>query len=339
MVLRLIAPRIMSSVIFAINIVAIGSIATELGTGSASAFEWGIRIMDIPEALIGTAIGLVLLPTLSALSELKKIDERRQIFSEALRFICVAAIPAAAGMMLIGKPALYTLFPEERTVQVETVDESNEQTDFETSSATTQENSEDEDEEATASADLIYAVVQILAFAVIFQSLHEIVTRAFYAEKDTWIPLLASFWGMIGNFLVLGIGFGLYRNLDLPLAGPLGVGLTGLGYTVSFLIELAFLIMVLRNRWNDIDAPRILNTVSLTLIATFIMAIPVFGIDYFLARNIFTEGTRVAGILRAGIGTLVGGVVFLGAALWLDLHEIKQLPKLFRRSRQAETVL
>ncbi len=253
-VVRLMIPRMLASGVFAINFIAIGNIASRLGEGAPSAFSWGLRIMDIPEALIGTALGFVIFPTLSALTELGKTEERSKVASEAVRFILVATIPAAAGMLLIGKPAVSILFAE------------------------------------AYEAALVYAAVQVFAFAMILQSVHEIVARAFYADKDTMTPLLISIAGMVGNIAVLIVGFSIYNNVDgIPLAGPLGVGILPMGYLAAFIVELTLLTIVLRKRWGGLHEQRVFRAALRTVAATLLMAVPVFAVDTVLSQQLSTD--------------------------------------------------
>ncbi len=92
-VLRLMLPRIGGLGVFSFNFIVMGNIASRLGTGSVSALNWGWRLMQIPETLIGTAMGTVIFPTLAALSELNDADGKRSAMSGALRFILIATIP------------------------------------------------------------------------------------------------------------------------------------------------------------------------------------------------------------------------------------------------------
>ena len=50
--------------------------------------------MNIPETLIGSAMGFVVF-TLAALSELGDLEHKRRAMSGAVRFILIATIPAA----------------------------------------------------------------------------------------------------------------------------------------------------------------------------------------------------------------------------------------------------
>jgi hypothetical protein len=80
---------------------------------------------------------------------------------------------------------------------------------------------------------------------------------------------------------------------------------------------------------------RIRRTLLRTLAATLIMAAPVFLVDYGLSQTIFADGGRFGGVVRAGVGGLLGGAVFLSAALLLRLEEIPGLAGHFSRLRRS----
>src|SRR5262249_36248497 len=69
-VIKLMLPRVAGLGLFSLNFLVMNNIASRLGEGSVSALNWGWRLMQIPETLIGTAMGIVIFPTLAYLSEL-----------------------------------------------------------------------------------------------------------------------------------------------------------------------------------------------------------------------------------------------------------------------------
>ena len=57
--------------VFSLNFLVMNNIASRLGVGSVSALDWGWRLMQIPHRrLIGTAMGIVIFPTLAALERI-----------------------------------------------------------------------------------------------------------------------------------------------------------------------------------------------------------------------------------------------------------------------------
>ena len=108
-VIVLMIPRVAGLGVLTFNTLVFNNIASRMGSGAVSAFDWGYRLMNIPETLIGSAMGFVVFPTLAAFSELGAGDSKRHAMSGAVRFILIATIPAAVGLILIGKPMISLL--------------------------------------------------------------------------------------------------------------------------------------------------------------------------------------------------------------------------------------
>ena len=172
-VIVLMIPRLLGLGVVSFNFLVANNIASRLGEGSVSAFDWGWKLMQIPQTLIGTAMGFVIFPTLAALSELGDLDGKRQAFAGAMRFILVATIPSAVGLVLIGRPGISLL----------------------------------EGGAFNANAtDKVFSALQFFSIGIIVHSALEIVARGFYADKDTITPLYAAIGGaLIGLVIALAL--------------------------------------------------------------------------------------------------------------------------------------
>ena len=336
-VIVLMLPRVAGLGVVTFNTLVFNNIASRMGSGAVSAFDWGYRLMNIPETLIGSAMGFVVFPTLAAFSEIGDDTRKRGAMSGALRFILVATIPAAVGLILIGRPMISLL---ERGAF-----------------------------DAQDSA-LVYGALQFFAFGLIFQSLHEIIARSFYADKDTYTPLWTALIAAGANVLIVG---GLYLGYvnrvddalrgafvlwgdhfaagDTPaalaaleagraalydrLASVTGVGGLALGYSVTFLIELGLLLVILRRRWGDIDARHLGQTTLRAIAATVVMAASVLLADAVLGVMGFHDAGTIRTALRVMALAGVGAIAYVVAGLAAGMGELRALPGLFLRRRAA----
>lgn len=296
-VFRLMLPRVLIGVTFLVNLIAISNINSQLGEGAASAFSWGIRFMDIPQALIGTATGIVLFPTLSALTATGRVEERRAAFAGAMRFILFATIPATAGLILVAYPALRLLFNEWDSA-------------------------------------IIFTSIQVLSVAIIVQSLHEILTRSFYAQQDTLRPLIFSVIASICTVLTVVLMYQWYRAVDPPLWSPIAVGGPALAYIVTFLVEVILLGWTLRKRWGDIALPEMIQTTLKTLVATAVMVICVLIADAILDAAGFGTYTGLNIIIQIAVKVAVGGATFLLTSWLMRVQELQEALTIWRARRQ-----
>ncbi len=339
-VIVLMIPRVLGLGVLAFNTLVFNNIASRMGSGAVSAFDWGYRLMNIPETLIGTAMGFVVFPTLAAFSEIGDTARRRDAMSGALRFILIATIPAAAGLVLIGRPMISLL------------------------------------ERGAFSADdsaIVYGALQFFAFGLIFQSMHEVAARSFYADKDTLTPLWISAIAAAVNVLIVGtLYFGFVSQFEGTVdsaftqwgtafaaedydagiaaldsaadalrdqvAGITGVGGLALAYSITFLVELALLLAILRRRWGGINEYSLAITALRTLAATAIMAGAVLGTDAVFAARGWHDAGFILTVLRVMGLAGVGAVTFVAAGIALGLREIRALPALVLRRRSAAEV-
>ena len=181
------------------NFLVIFNLASRLGEGSVSALDYGWDLMQMPQTIIGSAIGIVLFPTMSALAAQGDIAGLRHTTSQALRIILALSIPAMVGLIVLGRPVIQLMF--------------------------------ERGEFGPDSTAAVYQSLQFWALALVGHCALEVVNRLFYAQKDTTTPLLGALVGMIIN---LALAVALYQVLD---AGGLALS-NGVAVTVEVLILL-----------------------------------------------------------------------------------------------------
>jgi putative peptidoglycan lipid II flippase len=86
------------------------SIAARLGEGSVSALQYADRLMEFPTALLGVALGTILLPNLSKASAEGDTGEYSSLLDWGLRLTFLLALPAAVGMAAMSEALIATLF-------------------------------------------------------------------------------------------------------------------------------------------------------------------------------------------------------------------------------------
>lgn len=199
-VLALMGPRVLT--VFFINLVFIAqdNLGSRLPPGAITALVYGWLFMQVPETLVGTAIGTVLLPTLS---EQTAADDRARFQStlaNGLKIIVSFTLPLALLLMVIIRPVVGLLGFD------------------------------------AAGTDLVTWTARAYLAGLIGHSLLEVAARAFYAQQNARIPLLASAMNTL-----------LFVALAVSLAKPFGAPGIALANTISFSAE-AFLLWFLLSR-------------------------------------------------------------------------------------------
>lgn len=315
-VIRLMLPRVAGLGAFQLNMLIMTNIGSRLGTGAVSALDWGWRLMQIPQTLVGTAMGIVIFPTLAALSAVGDSSGKRNAMSGAFRFILIASIPSAIGLILVGRPLLKLL---ERGAF-----------------------------DASASA-LVFATLQAFSLGIIVHSLLEIVARSFYADKDTLTPLWAALIGAganlvlafvlsdvarVENYLLYNRVAQQFNTLALPVLGGNVAG-AALANTIGTAVEVGILIWILRRRWHGINENQLAQTLVKTLMASLVMTLAVLGIDFAWNMLGLADRGLIFIIAQVGIQAVVGAVVFVVVATALKMNEVRDMIRmLLRRGRE-----
>lgn len=190
-VIILMIPRLMGLGVVSFNFLVANNLASRLGEGAVAAFDWGWKLMQIPQTLIGTAMGFVIFPTLAALSELGDAAGKRGAFAGAMRFIILATVPSAVGLLLVGRAGIALL----------------------------------EGGAFDASAtDMVFSTLQMFSIGIILHSMLEITARGFYADKDTITPLWAALTGAVVGLLLAVVLTPVFGVGALALANTVGIG-------------------------------------------------------------------------------------------------------------------
>jgi putative peptidoglycan lipid II flippase len=174
-------PGIISGGIMQINLLIGTMIATSI-SGAVAYLYYADRLYQLPLGIIGVAIGVVLLPTLSR--KLRAGDEQGAFdaSNRAIEFSLFLTLPAAAALMTISAPILHTVF----------------------------------EHGAFKAADTLAVAPAVIAYAAGLPaySLTKVFQPGFYAREDTKTPMrfaiisvfvniffsftLSYFWGHVG---------------------------------------------------------------------------------------------------------------------------------------------
>lgn len=169
-VLVLMGPRVLTMFFIQIYFIARDNLASGLNEGSISALNLGWFIMQVPETLLGSAIAIALLPSISELFSRGENEKFSQTVNGAVRALLALTIPSAI-LLGIGLPPLITrAFPAFSPDQVE----------------------------------LVVWVTRLYLAGLAGHALLEIASRSFYAQQNATLPLYAAALNSLA-YIVLAI--------------------------------------------------------------------------------------------------------------------------------------
>jgi putative peptidoglycan lipid II flippase len=153
-IIRLMGPRIVTLGAIQFADLYIIRLASGLPEGSTSGYFYGYAFMQLPETLLGTAIAIVVFPTLAELFNAGDLEGLKRTAVNALHIILFLTIPAAVLVVLLGEWALSILF-------------------------------------APSAVAIVYGVLLIFSIRIVSEAGNEILARLFYARHNTKTPMFA----------------------------------------------------------------------------------------------------------------------------------------------------
>lgn len=189
----LMGPRVLDLGVFHLTFLATTNLASRLDAGSVSALEWGWDAMQLPETIIGTAFGLVVFPTLAELAARGDRNALRATLGESLRTVLALAVPAAFGLILLGRPLLALVY---------------------------QRGAFD-----AAATEAVYIALRFYALGLTGHVCLELTARTFFAQKDTITPLLLAAASAGLNIALAWLLMGPLGHGGLALANSVAVTL------------------------------------------------------------------------------------------------------------------
>lgn len=282
----LMLPRLAGVAVVQLNFLVNTNLASRYSEGSVTGLTYGFTLMLMPLMLIAQAIAIASLPTFSAQAALGKLDEMRNSLSTALRAVFMLSIPAAVGMIILRYPLIKVLYENGTTFTTEST-------------------------ELVAWALLWYTV------GLVGHSAVEILSRAFYAMKDTKTPVVVGVIAMSIN-IMLSILLG---SLFLRI-GWLAIGGLALANSIATGLESIVLLIILRKRMNGLEGRKIFILLVKVTVAVSLMGI---AIGWLVNSVALSDGVTLV------IGAILGGGLYAGLLLALRVEDFTVLVKYFMR--------
>ena len=109
-ILKQMAPALLGVSVAQISLVINTQIASHVGVGAVSWLTFADRLMEFPTALLGVALGVVLLPQLSASLAAADSERYSSLLDWGLRLVVLLALPCAAALLVFPEPLVAVLY-------------------------------------------------------------------------------------------------------------------------------------------------------------------------------------------------------------------------------------
>ena len=157
-VLTLLGPRVLTMFFIQLFFITRDNLASRLGEGAVTALNLGWFIMQVPETLLGTAVAIALLPSISELFSRGEREAFRRTINGTIRTILALTIPSAVLLGVGLRPLVTAAFPAFGIQGVE----------------------------------MVVSATRVFLIGLAGHALLEIAARSFYAQQNARVPLYAA---------------------------------------------------------------------------------------------------------------------------------------------------
>ena len=109
-ILRLMLPALLGVSVAQISLLINTQIASHLATGSVSWLSYADRLMEFPTAMLGVALGVVLMPQLASARATADAQRYSDLLDWGLRLVVLLSVPCAVALLAFSKPLVSVLY-------------------------------------------------------------------------------------------------------------------------------------------------------------------------------------------------------------------------------------
>ena len=190
-IVRLMAPTLVGSAIYLVNIAVSRFIGLSLNDQAVSVLNWATRVMELPIGVFAVAISTVVFPLIARHAARSDWVQLGKDYHKGLRLVLVVNVPAAVGLALLSEPIVRLLFQRGEFHASDTA--------------------------------LMTPVLAVYALGLPFLSFTSVALRGFYALKDTATPVRAAALSFVANLVLSVVLMHWFSTVGLALASNLAV--------------------------------------------------------------------------------------------------------------------
>ncbi|MBI2303217.1 MAG: murein biosynthesis integral membrane protein MurJ [Chloroflexi bacterium] len=262
---RLMLPRVLGLAAVQVNFLITTIFASGLASGSLAALSYAWALMMMPLGVFGMSISTAVFPRLAEQAAVEGREVVGSTVAASLRLIIFFSLPASIGLLLLREPVVALLFQRGLFGAQST--------------------------QATAWALLFYSL------GLFGHSMLEILTRGFYALKDTATPLALAAVSMVVNLA-----------LALTLMPLLSHGGLALSLSLATIMEAFLSLYLLQRRLVGLVDRRLMTSVARSGVASGAMALVLLALLQGRPGGWPVPGDA---LLLVAIGVSVGSIIYL----------------------------
>jgi putative peptidoglycan lipid II flippase len=284
--LTLVPPRIMSVLLANITQTINNSLAILVSTSSVIYLKFADQLQTLPITLFGISMATAALPTLSSQNSPEEKEGFKNSFLTSLFQMMYLVMPISAILLILRVPVVRLVYGVQNFPW-----------------------------DATIKTAWTLAFFSISIFA---QSANYLITRAFYALKDTLTPVIVNVATALINVLI---------SIIFVTQLKLGVWSIALAYTITSLLDMIFMFIFLNKKIGGFDKKKILYPFVKISMSTMLMGVMLYIPMRFLDQFVF-DTTRTVNLL--GLTAVAGTLGLVTYVLFTSLFKVKEIQLLYK---------
>ncbi|MFH1791772.1 MAG: murein biosynthesis integral membrane protein MurJ [Candidatus Omnitrophota bacterium] len=273
----LLAPRIMGTVVYQVNVLVdrmLASLFWIVGAGAVPALYYSYRLIQYPLGIFSAALATAALPVMANHAVEDKTGKLRNTVVFALKSVFFVMIPASVGLIVLGKPIIRILFQRGMFTEYST---------------------------SITYYALFFYSLGLAAFGGI-----KILAMCFYSMNDTVTPVKVAACSLVVNII-----------FNLALMWPLKVGGLALATSIAAFFNFLVLFKLLGRKLGGLKEKEILISLMKVILSAILMGIVCYLMTCSLLKGAVPGHTmsgcvRLLVTVIAGIVVYVTAAAILG---------------------------
>lgn len=266
-IFAMMVPRTLSLGVAQINLLIVTVIGSTLEPGSITIFNLASNLQSVPLVIFGVSFAIAAFPSMAENANNK--EKFIESFSLTLRQILFFVVPSSALIILLRAQIVRVALGSGNFDWHDTV--------------------------------LTINTLAIFSISLFAQSLIQLISRAFFAYKDSITPFMTG---------IISTGINIFLSIFLIYVLKMeGVVALSVAFSISSLISLLFMWLILKIKLGDLDETAIFSSSLKICIASFCMALSVQGMKYAI-EPFFGTSTFIGIALQGFLASVVGIAIY-----------------------------
>lgn len=249
---------------------------------NTAALKFATTLIQFPIGLVAAALSFAVLPSLSTYVREGDNERFKEMLLLGFRLGLLLMIPAAAGLIVLQLPIVKLIFEHHKYTN--------------------------QDALLTAMA------LQNFAYQLPFVAMDQLLIAAFYARKNTIIPVVVGFVSILG-----------YLVVAVPFSHTIGVAALAFANTVQNSSHAIILLVLLRMSIGSMHVRSMIPAVLKIVVATAALIVVAWGVQFGLAAthlSFLSTSTLIGQFITVVLAGGLAVLAYLGLVLALKVEEI-----------------